>query len=80
MGGNLGTIQLLHGRCAASLVTPVTTFGTMTWEMWTVFSGRVAVFEAMRQRHMERMSAAVSNSHAGDHFGMSMLYRCSHIS
>jgi hypothetical protein len=73
VGGNLGTIQLLHERCAASLVTPVTTFGMMTWEMWTVFAGRVAVFEAMRQRHMERMSAAVSNSHAGDHFGMSML-------
>ena len=73
VGGNLGTIQLLHDRCAASLTTPVTTFGMMTWEMWSVFSGRVAVFEGMRQRHPERMSAAVSSAHVGDHFGMSML-------
>lgn len=72
VGGNLGTIDLLLKKCPALLTTNVATFGKMTWEMWTAFSGRLATFEGMQQRYPQRMAAAVSNSHEGDSFGMSL--------
>jgi ankyrin repeat protein len=71
--GNLAAIDLIMEHAPLVVTTPIAKFGQMVWEMWAVFGGHPRVFAHLLQKYPERMAAAVSSSHAGDRFGMSLV-------